>query len=172
MRRILTTGALALLWTLPASAEPLAEYLAMQAARPAPTAMPAQPTVQTGLVPFLPQNTARWSADQPVVVHQSSSTNLVDVVQISAAPAARITQSGQTNAALVVQIGGGAASAQVTQRGGSNATLVSQNAARNAADVQQLGGLNAAQIVQTGQVNMLVSHQMSAGRMVDTVGLR
>lgn len=170
MRRIVTTGAMALLWTLPATAEPLAEYLAMQGGRPA--AVPAQPTAQTGLIPFLPPNAARWTADQPVVVHQSSSTNLVDVVQISGAPNARITQSGQTNAALVVQIGAGAASAQVTQRGSSNATFVSQNAARNAADVQQLGGLNAAQIVQVGQANMLVTHQVSAGRMTDTVGLR
>ncbi len=86
----------------------------------------------------------------PVVLNQSSSTNMAGIFMIGGTTSATVTQSGNNNAIGVLQFGG-TNSASIGQSGGWNIASVGQVAqSSNAGAVTQAGGLNVSNITQIG----------------------
>ncbi len=86
----------------------------------------------------------------PVVLNQSSSTNMAGIFMIGGTTSASVTQNGSNNATGILQFGG-ATGASVSQNGGLNLTFVGQaGQSSNSGAVTQIGGINLSNIIQIG----------------------
>ncbi len=86
----------------------------------------------------------------PVVLNQSSSTNMAGIFMIGATTIASVTQNGSNNATGILQFGG-TNGASVSQNGGLNLTFVGQvGQSSNSGAVTQIGGINLSNIIQIG----------------------
>ncbi len=86
----------------------------------------------------------------PIVLNQSSSTNMAGVFMVGGTTSVTVTQTGNNNATGILQFGG-TNSASVGQTGGWNIASVSQvGQLSNSGDVTQVGGLNFSNITQVG----------------------
>ena len=86
----------------------------------------------------------------PVVLNQSSSTNMAGIFMVGGTTGATVTQNGINNATGVLQFGG-TNSASVGQAGGLNLAFVGQvGQSSNSGAVTQVGGINLSNITQIG----------------------
>ncbi|WFU43921.1 curlin [Bradyrhizobium sp. CB82] len=86
----------------------------------------------------------------PVVLNQSSSTNMAGIFMIGGTTSATVTQTGTNNATGVLQFGG-TNGAAVGQTGALNVTSVGQlGQLSNSSAVAQAGGINLSSITQIG----------------------
>jgi minor curlin subunit len=86
----------------------------------------------------------------PVVLNQSSPTNMAGIFMIGGTTSATVTQNGNNNATGILQFGG-TNSASVGQAGGLNLAFVGQvGQSSNSGAVTQVGGINLSNITQIG----------------------
>jgi minor curlin subunit len=86
----------------------------------------------------------------PVVLNQSSPTNMAGIFMIGGTTSATVTQTGTNNATGVLQFGG-TTSTVVGQTGGLNVATIGQvGQLNNSGAVTQIGGVNLSSITQIG----------------------
>ncbi|OKO92123.1 curlin [Bradyrhizobium sp. NAS80.1] len=88
----------------------------------------------------------------PVVLNQSSSTNMAGVFMIGGSTSATVTQNGTNNAVGILQFGG-TTSASAGQTGMNNFAFVGQTGQSATSFVSQIGAMNTGSIAHFGRVN-------------------
>jgi minor curlin subunit len=88
----------------------------------------------------------------PVVLNQSSSTNMAGIFMLGGTTSATVTQTGNNNATGILQFGG-TTSASVGQTGINNFAFVGQSGQSTSSVLSQFGTINSGVIAQLGFTN-------------------